>query len=922
MKLPKIIFSAVLFTVILIIAAGLFAQDTGGKRIMTIEDYARWRSIGSTSISDDGSWITYAYGTPEADDTLYVKSMETGSEYVIPGGSNPKFSDDAGWVAYVVNLPVKEAKELRKKKKPVPLTVKLLNLRTGEKYTWQNAAAPPPPPRRGRRPAVDTAPKIISFDFTKGSGFFAVKKAQIDTSVRHKGTDVILKNLKSGLDMLIGSASEGGFNKPGEIFAYTVDAADKNANGLYVLHLNSGVHRTLDSDTLTYAQLTWDKEGTALAVLKGEKRPGFKQKDNILTAFTEFGNGEPQRFEYNPAGSEDFPENMVISENGTLTWRKDLSAVFLGIKEQEKEPEKKKNAKPVANVDVWHWKDERIQSVQMAQAKADRNFTYRSVFLLQKNRFVRLTDERMRTISITEDGNWGIGRDDKGYISDWKERKADYYRVNVDTGERTLVVKGQIYTHGLSPDSRHFLMWRDGHMWDYNIISGNMINLTENAPVNFVDAEYDHPGTRPAYGVTGWTKDGKNVILRHRYDLWLQPLDGSAARCLTNGAGAKDEIRFRYVQTDPEEKFVDLSKPVLLSAFGQWTKLAGFYRLENGKIDKLVYDKKSFGVPKKAKNADRFMYTVECFDEFPDYHVAGSDFRNPEKVTDANPWLPEYKWGHNILIDYTNSNGIRLQGVLMIPEDYSPGDKYPMLVDFYEKNSHNLYRYSRLVFRDTPMFYKYVSNGYLVLLPDVHFNTRTTHSDMLECVEAAVSKVIELGYADPARIGLHGHSFSGGGASFISTRSKMFAAIVAGAAPINLVSEFNILFRGSGQNNHRYDIYGQGRYGANPYDDFELFRDQSPITHVRTMDTPLLYLHGTSDGSVEYLQGMEFYNALRFNGKNVIFLSYPGQGHHATKLENKKDFQTSMEQFYDHYLKDKPAPDWMINGVPFLKKKK
>ena len=179
-----------------------------------------------------------------------------------------------------------------------------------------------------------------------------------------------------------------------------------------------------------------------------------------------------------------------------------------------------------------------------------------------------------------------------------------------------------------------------------------------------------------------------------------------------------------------------------------------------------------------------------------------------------------------------------------------------------------------------------------------------------------------MGYADPEHVGLHGHSYSGGGACFISTRSKMFAAIAAGAAPINLAGEFNILFTGSGQNNHRYDIYGQGRYGTNPYDDFQLYWDQSPISGVTTMDTPLLYLHGVDDPTVEYNQGMEFYNALRFNGKPVIFLSYPGEGHSLRRLENQKDYTRRVHQFFDHYLKGEPAPDWIIKGVPYLKKEK
>jgi dipeptidyl aminopeptidase/acylaminoacyl peptidase len=193
---------------------------------------------------------------------------------------------------------------------------------------------------------------------------------------------------------------------------------------------------------------------------------------------------------------------------------------------------------------------------------------------------------------------------------------------------------------------------------------------------------------------------------------------------------------------------------------------------------------------------------------------------------------------------------------------------------------------------------------------------------MLDCVEAAVKKVIELGYADPKRVGLHGHSFSGQGSALIAGRSKMFAAIVAGAAATDLMSDFNQLWKSSGTNQHRYDYYGQGRFGTNPYDDLELYLNESAVYHARTMDTPLLILHGTADGSVEWLQAVEFYNALRFNGKNVILVSYPGQGHHASKLENKIDFQIRMEQFYDHYLKDKPAPDWMVNGVAFLKKKK
>ena len=72
----------------------------------------------------------------------------------------------------------------------------------------------------------------------------------------------------------------------------------------------------------------------------------------------------------------------------------------------------------------------------------------------------------------------------------------------------------------------------------------------------------------------------------------------------------------------------------------------------------------------------------------------GPDFKAAKKITDANPQQSEYLWGRRILFDYKNKDGVRLQGILAIPDDYKPGEKRPMIVTFYEKNSQNLHRYS------------------------------------------------------------------------------------------------------------------------------------------------------------------------------------------------------------------------------------
>jgi dipeptidyl aminopeptidase/acylaminoacyl peptidase len=462
----------------------------------------------------------------------------------------------------------------------------------------------------------------------------------------------------------------------------------------------------------------------------------------------------------------------------------------------------------------------------------------------------------------------------------------------------------------------------DGHFYIYRLENDEHLNLTASGPVGFANLEYDHPGDKPPYGVAGWSSDGRSVLLNLRYDVWVQPLGGGRATNLTQGRGHRDEIRLRYVQTDPDERSIDLEKPLLFSAYGEWTKKAGFFEVRDGELRDLAWEDKRFGRLQKAEAADRYLFTVETFQEFPDLWVSGRDLSERTRVTVANPQQEEYLWGHRILIDYTNASGLPLQGILAIPDNFEEGRKLPMIVRFYEKDSQNLHAYSVPVFSNRLNQSAYVSNGYLVLLADIHFRVGSSHSDMLECVEAATRKVIEMGYADPTAIGLQGGSYSGGGSAYIATRSNMFAAVAHRAAPINLVSEFNQLFTGSGQNNHGYDIYGQGRYGTNPYDDFQLYWDQSPISGVEQMNTPVLYLHGTADGSVNWEQGLEWYNALRFLGKPIIWLSYPDEGHSLGRLENRIDFQYRMRQFYDHYLKGTPAPEWMTEGVSQLEKEK
>jgi dipeptidyl aminopeptidase/acylaminoacyl peptidase len=868
------------------------------KQALPLADYARWRSLQGSTISANGEWVAWSYSQLRRDDELHVRHVQSGRTHTVERASRPSFSDDGRWVAYSVAPPLKEVEKLEKDKKPVPRRAELMSLETGEKVGWDDVA---------------------SFEFARGSSHFVAKKNRPEPKPKHEGADLILRDLRAGRDELVGSVAWHGFNKPGSLLAYATDAADMDGNGLNVVDLRTGARRPLDNAKEKYSRATWAENGASLAVLRGVDVDTLAQRSNTLLAFTGLTGRQPTRVEIGP-GEAGLPADHVISDKGTLSWNEAGDRLVFGFRAQEAKKKPEESWQKSSDVDVFHWNDPRLQSVQAKQAAADGNRTDRAVLHVAPRRIVVVTDSTLPGVTFGRDGRWAVAWDGRAHVSDWQEPRADYYRIDLNTGERTPFLHGHMRTLGLSPDGARYLYWKDDHVWAYELARHRHVNLTARAPVSFVNAQWDYLSSKPPYGLTGWTKDGRGVVLEHRYDLWYVPLDGSAPRNLTNGVGSEHEIRLRYVRTDPEEQFIDLSKPLLLSAFGQWTKQAGFYELSNGRIRQLVMSDNIYSTPQKARDASRLLFTRQSWGEFPDLQVAAPDFANPVKLSDANPHQAEYAWGRRILFDYTNRDGVKLQGTLAIPDDWQPGQRLPMLVSFYEKYSQNLHLHPVPRYSSGPQLADYVSKGYLVMQPDVHFRGGSSHSDMLECVEAAVARVVELGYADPARVGLHGHSYSGGGASYIATRSNAFAAIVAGAAPINLVGEFNILFRGTGQNNHQYDIYGQGRYGSNPYDDFDMYWNQSPIAHVRTMDTPLLYMHGDDDQIVEYNQGMEFYNALRFNGKPVIFLSYPGEGHSLTKLENQLDYQLRMEQFYGHHLKGEPKPDWMESGEPFLSK--
>ncbi len=887
------------------------AQD----KVLQLEDYSRWKRIVSTGISADGEWFTYGLRPNGGDDTLFVKKMASATaefEYRIPFASAPSFSSDSKWVVYLISPSKKASEKLRKSRKKVFRTAELRNLASGETVRFKRAR---------------------SMRFSEDGKFLAVSldKTQNDKS-KHNGQDLILVDLTSMSTMNFGNVNDYAFNKSSGHLAYTVDAAEMVGNGLYVYDLKAGVLRNLDSDRKKYSSLIWDDaaafkkdwaaKGSQLAVLKGEEADTLEQRINTLMVVSNV-NQSPVKSELQASEASNFPNDFVISEKGRLQFSNDGSFVLFGIKEQEKKVRLGKDT--VANLDVFHWNDETINSVQRRRANRNRNFTYWASFQFGNGRFTRLTDDSMRELLVSRSSDYWIGRNPKPYINDvnWGISPADLYRVDLKTGQRQEIVKLVKRPMGYSPDGRYYALQKDSAIHVVDISSNKLTNISDAAGVQFMNLDHPYPHEKPPFGVAGWTKDGKSIILNHKYDLWSLRLDGSGGQDIIKGMGNQEEIRFRYTSVDFDEPYIDTEEPMLLSAYSEWTKKSGYYRLAVGKKPKeLIFDDYAFGRVRKAKNADKLIFTRESFVEFPDYHVSDMSFKKTARLTDANPQQAEYKWGSKVLIDYTNSKGDKLQGTLTLPPGYEKGKKYPMVVYFYEKMSDRHHRYYMPGYDDRPHGSTYASNGYLFFQPDNVYEEGRPGTSALDCITSATQKVIDLGYADPERIGLQGHSWGGYQSSFILTQTDMFKCVVTGAPPTDLESFYNNVYGNSGTNHTGIMEIGQVRMGrgVTPWSHREIYQRENPMFHAPNIKVPFMILHGTADGAVDWTQGLEFYNAARRLGKEVIFLSYPGEPHHLRREANQKDFQIRMKQYFDHYLMDKEAPKWMRDGIPHLEK--
>jgi dipeptidyl aminopeptidase/acylaminoacyl peptidase len=261
--------------------------------------------------------------------------------------------------------------------------------------------------------------------------------------------------------------------------------------------------------------------------------------------------------------------------------------------------------------------------------------------------------------------------------------------------------------------------------------------------------------------------------------------------------------------------------------------------------------------------------------------------------------------------------------LLYKPENFDNNRKYPMIVYFYEKNSDNLNSHwipspSRSIINPA----LYCSNGYVVFIPDIKYELGHPGKSALNCISSGTDYIISLGFVDKNKIGIQGQSWGGYQVAYLVTQTDKYKCAMAGAAVSDMVSAYGGIRWESGMSRMFQYEEEQSRIGATLWEKPELYIENSPVFFADKVQTPLLMMNNDNDGAVPWYQGIEFFTALRRLNKPVWMLVYNGDAHNLEKWPNRIDLSIRMMQFFNHYLKDEPAPDWMINGVKAIDKDK
>jgi dipeptidyl aminopeptidase/acylaminoacyl peptidase len=354
----------------------------------------------------------------------------------------------------------------------------------------------------------------------------------------------------------------------------------------------------------------------------------------------------------------------------------------------------------------------------------------------------------------------------------------------------------------------------------------------------------------------------------------------------------------------------DYGRSVFVQTFDDETKQQGFYRVDTtgGSYSAVFEESKSF-----SSNLDAAAGTViviaEDIQHGPDLWAYDADFRHSRQLTRINPQFDKYAMGRSRLIRWRGADGQTLQGALLLPANYEEGKQYPLVVKVYGgaplSNALNRFGLSPEGHSDNKQIL--ATRGYAVLCPDSSTRLGTPMRDIAQTVLPGVNQAIELGIADPQRLGVMGTSYGGYSALALIVQTTRFKAAVMNVGIGNVLTFYNNMENFGRNWGSSWAETGQGNLGGTPWDYRERYIENSPYFYLDRVQTPLLINYGTFDFGLPQQLSVEVFLGLRRLGKEVVMAKYEGEGHGIGidwAYANQIDYVTRLINWFDRHLKN------------------
>ena len=412
-----------------------------------------------------------------------------------------------------------------------------------------------------------------------------------------------------------------------------------------------------------------------------------------------------------------------------------------------------------------------------------------------------------------------------------------------------------------------------------------------------------------------WDRTGKFVYFTVEGRLWRAAIDGEYAREIA----CIPDRQISVIVSNLDDRLVTstFADSVVVLTRDEVGRQDGFYRidlatamttrlLERGQCYTCRDTQEQHDLAIVTPDGAHVLYLTEDAQHDTNVWSADADFKAPSRVTDANPQFSKYRFGSSRLVNWLSDDGEKLEGALLLPPGFQDETRYPLVVMVYggDRGSDRLNQFGG--WGSGPFNLQLLATrGFVVFLPDAPQNLGTPMLDLAKTVLPGINKLIEIGIADPRRLGVMGQSYGGYSVMSLLVQTKRFKAAVESDGYADIIGSYGIMRKSGAAASVSNEETGQGLMGGPPWEYPLRYLENSPIFYLNRVSTPLLILHGEDDESVGAFLGDELFVGLRRLGNEVDYAKYQCENHYAGvwSYANQLDYAERMIDWFQRHLK-------------------